>query len=266
MAAYLFAAIPAVPNASAAQSPSYLEYLQGIRQQNPARAVEKHSFLDRGTGFTGGVIVDDLLGEKCETCPCHIPQTPTAAKRKDGVEYVSGSITNLTALTRAMKGITAVYHTAAAYGNPPHGRFGNYTESPPYKVNVGGMKNILKACETSESVELLVYTSSMHTTFVPGKNQYDVDGYTVPYNEGHHDFYSKSKIEAEKLCLGYDKPGKLRTIAHAPVEFMLKRELLIPKIINMFYKYGNMYLFILTKTKFLNSRLFIIQARSSCRL
>eukprot|EP00944_MAST-04C_sp_MAST-4C-sp1_P009565 g9565.t1 len=240
MAAYLFAAMPTVPNAPATQSPAYLEYLQGIRQQNPARAVEKHSFLViGGTGFTGGVIVDDLLARNAKHVRVISRKLPIAAKRKDGVEYVSGSITNLTALTRAMKGITAVYHTAAAYGNPPHGRFGNYKESPPYKVNVGGMKNILKACETSESVELLVYTSSMHTTFVPGKNQYDVDGYTVPYNEGHHDFYSKSKIEAEKLCLGYDKPGKLRTIALRPSGIYGPQEnYFIPKIINMFYQYG----------------------------
>ena len=35
----------------------------------------------------------------------------------------------------------------------------------------------------------------MHTTFIPGLNQYDVDGYTVKYNENHHDFYSKSKLK-----------------------------------------------------------------------
>ena len=109
---------------------------------------------------------------------------------------------------------------------------------PLTKVNVGGMENILKACETSESVQLLVYTSSMHTTFVPGKNQYDVDGYTVPYNEGHHDFYSKSKIEAEKLCLGHDKPGKLRTIALRPSGIYGPQENYFIPIINMFYKYG----------------------------
>ena len=62
------------------------------------------------------------------------------------------------------------------------------------------MKNIIEACEDdSNSVELLVYTSSMHTTFIPGLNQYDVDGYTVKYNENHHDFYSKSKIDFAPL-------------------------------------------------------------------
>ena len=99
MAAYLFAAMPTVPNAPATQSPAYLEYLQGIRQQNPARAVEKHSFLViGGTGFTGGVIVDDLLARNAKHVRVISRKLPTAAKRKDGVEYVSGSITNLTAL------------------------------------------------------------------------------------------------------------------------------------------------------------------------
>ena len=233
---------PYIPTGPTKHSPKYLKLVQHLRDENPIPSIEKHSFLViGGTGFTGGVIVDDLLARNAKFIRVISRNYPKESKRKVGVEYFKGSITDLKALKMAMKDITIVYHTAAAYGNPPHGRFGVYKESPPYKVNVGGMKNIIEACEDdSNSVELLVYTSSMHTTFIPGLNQYDVDGYTVKYNENHHDFYSKSKIEAEKLCLSHDNPGgKLRTIALRPSGIYGPLEnYFIPKIINMFYIYG----------------------------
>jgi sterol-4alpha-carboxylate 3-dehydrogenase (decarboxylating) len=239
---YIYLAKPAIPNGPTSHSKQYLNLVQNIREKYPIPAIEKHSFLViGGTGFTGGVIVDDLIARKAKHVRVISRNLPKEAKRKAGVEYVTGSITNLDALKKAMKDITIVYHTAAAYGNPPHGRFGDYEESPPYKVNVGGMKNIIEACEDeSNTVRLLVYTSSMHTTFIPGFNQFDVDGYTVKYNENHHDFYSKSKIEAEKICLSHDNPGgKLRTIALRPSGIYGPQEnYFIPKIINMFYTYG----------------------------
>ena len=44
---------------------------------------------------------------------------------------------------------------------------------------------------------------------------------------------------SRKLCLGHDKPGKLRTIALRPSGIYGPQEnYFIPKIINMFYKYG----------------------------
>ena len=41
-----------------------------------------------------------------------------------GVTYIKGDVTDKASLTKAMKGVTAVFHTAAHYGSPPFGMMG----------------------------------------------------------------------------------------------------------------------------------------------
>ena len=235
---------PSLPTKPAPHSPEYLAHLNSLRERTEkevGQSIQSRSFLViGGTGFTGGVLVDDLIARKAKSVRVLSRRLPKGDAQKKGVEFLAGSMTDVATLKKAMENVDVVFHTAAAYGTPPNGRFGPYENSAPKKVNVGGMAAILEACKSSPSVNLLVFTSSMHTTFDPDKDQIGVKE-SAPYHWNAVDHYSRSKIEAEKLCLDADSnaPNGLRTIALRPSGIYGPQEnFFIPKILDIFYKYG----------------------------
>ena len=237
-----FVTRPKLPTGPAPHSPEYLHFLDKLRAETNGQigdSIKTRTFLIiGGTGYTGGVLVDDLLGRGAKGVKVLSRRKPKAEDAKSGVQYMSGSILDLGSLNSAMVGVDVVFHTAAAYGSPPNGKFGDYQSSAPKRVNVNGMKNVLKACNEN-NVELLVFTSSMHTTFRPDKDLINVREDTLSYFEEHESHYSRSKTEAEQLCLAGNTNTKLRTVALRPSGIYGPQEnFFIPKIFDLFYQYG----------------------------
>ncbi len=151
-----------------------------------------------GTGFLGSHLVDDLLARGAEEVRV-LCRTPPAADpgRDPRLTFVTGSVTDRETTREACAEIHAVFHCAAAYGNPPFGRLGR--ADGLYEVNVEGTGNILAAA-AARSVGQLVFTSSMAVVFEP-RDRLGVDE-DAPYASGPHlDHYTRSKIAAERMVL-----------------------------------------------------------------
>lgn len=130
--------------------------------------------------------------------PCPVP----------GVESVVGDLRNPEDVVKALNGIAVVFHVATA---APTGE--NATNKALMTaVNVDGTANLIDACKSC-GVDKLIYTSSASVVF-SGKALVNVDE-TLPYAEPPQDYYTKTKLEAEKLVLQANSQ-KLATCALRP--------------------------------------------------
>ncbi len=161
--------------------------------------IEASSFLViGGTGFLGTYLVEDLLarGAREVRILCRTP--PSDDDRRDQrVSFRTGSVTDRSVVASACHGVDAVFHTAAAYGTPNFGRFGQGTAV--YDVNVGGVDNVIAGCRV-QRVPMLVYTSSCNVIF-DGRDRVDATEDTPYASATAVDHYSRSKILAEGLVL-----------------------------------------------------------------
>lgn len=80
-------------------------------------------------------------------------------------------------------------------------------------VNVGGTKNVISACANNR-VNTLIFTSSASVVF-DGRDLDGVDE-SKAYAQRPMDYYTATKIEAEKLILAAHAPPSLSTIALRP--------------------------------------------------
>ena len=107
-----------------------------------------------------------------------------------GVEIVTGDVTDMASLTRALEGADVVYHLAGVISLLRN-------ESPLVeKINIQGTRNVIEACRSSH-VKRLVHFSSIHAI-----NPEPLD---VPVDENHpliqgHRYppYDLSKAEAQR--------------------------------------------------------------------
>lgn len=187
--------------------PDFATRLAGIRTETPDAdgGVADRRFLSvGGTGFLGRYLVEELLARGaaevrilCRTPPTDDPD------RDPRLTFATGSVADAEVARRACENVDVVFHSAAAYGNPPFGRLGPGTAL--YDINVGGVRNILAGAREA-GVRQLVYTSSTNVVF-DGTDKLDVTE-AEPYAQGRKlDHYSRSKIAAEKLVLAANGDG-----------------------------------------------------------
>jgi sterol-4alpha-carboxylate 3-dehydrogenase (decarboxylating) len=195
--------------------PAFAARLAGLRRQTAGvdPAVEGRRFLlVGGTGFLGRYLVEEVLARGAQEARILCRTPPVDNPRRDPrITFATGSVADPEVVHGACQKIDVVFHSAAAYGDPPFGRFG--AGSQVLATNVGGVQNMLAACR-ARGVRSLIYTSSVNVIF-DGRDRLDADEQT-PYPGGVRlDHYSRSKIQAEKLVLGADGDG-LRTCVLRP--------------------------------------------------
>lgn len=120
---------------------------------------------------------------------------PYAQSPNDHLEICAGDIRDFDAVSRAMKGLDAVFHLAALIGIPY-----SYVSPLAYvKTNVEGTYNVLQAARES-GVSRVVHTS---TSEIYGTAQY------VPIDERHpvnpQSPYAASKASADFLALSFHR-------------------------------------------------------------
>ena len=120
---------------------------------------------------------------------------PYAASPNDNLEICTGDIRDFDAVSRAMKGVDAVFHLAALIGIPY-----SYVSPLAYvKTNVEGTYNVLQAAREN-GVSRVVHTS---TSEIYGTAQY------VPIDEKHpvnpQSPYAASKASADFLALSFHR-------------------------------------------------------------
>ncbi len=107
------------------------------------------------TGHIGNVLVRKLL-EEGEKVRVFLPPSESVAPFDgESIEIAVGDIRNFHEVERALKGADYVFHLAGIISITPG------KEKIMYDINVGGTRNIVKACLKND-IKRLIYTSSIH--------------------------------------------------------------------------------------------------------
>ena len=134
-----------------------------------------------GSGFIGSWLVSELLKQGHE--PLIFDKEPSKL-HPDRV--IRGDVRDLKALTDAIQGQDAVFHLAAEHRDDVRPLF-LYDE-----VNVGGARNVVRACQTC-GCKKIIFTSSVAVYPLNFGNPSE-DTPPAPFNE-----YGRSKLQAEKV-------------------------------------------------------------------
>jgi len=152
-----------------------------------------------GTGFIGSHVVRALLHEGYDVRVLHLPGDKMLNLKGLQLERLTGDITDIRAVERAISGCQRVFHVAALYAI--------WLRRPEklLEVNVEGTRNVLEAA-AQHGVEKVVYTSSIA---VFGGQGLDKDATEKsPFRLGQTgDLYSISKYSAHQVALSYAKRG-----------------------------------------------------------
>jgi len=148
------------------------------------------------TGNIGRYVIQELLQRNIYTI--RVLALGTAEERKwlssyqENIEIVWGDIRNIEVVKKAVQDTTAVIHLAAII--PPLA-----DEQPQLAeaVNVGGMKNILKAVEITNSSPRFLFCSSVSIYGDRVSNPCIKVGDPIQPSVGDH--YATTKVEAEEL-------------------------------------------------------------------
>ncbi|XP_027354741.1 uncharacterized protein LOC113864806 [Abrus precatorius] len=144
------------------------------------------------SGYLGGRLCHALLRQGYSVRAL-VRSTSDISGLPPHLEIVCGDITDYASLLAACSSCSVVFHVAALVEPwlPDPSRF--------FSVNVGGLKNVLKAVKEGHTVEKLIYTSSF---FALGPT----DGGLADENQVHHEKYfcteyERSKVAADKIAM-----------------------------------------------------------------
>ncbi len=167
---------------------------------------EKISLVTGATGHIGYALLKELVdsGEKVRIL------IRKDSKQFDGIECekVYGDVTDLDALLKAFEGVDVVYHLAGIID------INADQEDMIWSVNVGGTKNVVKACQ-EKGVRRLVYASSVDAFPPLPDNQVmtELDHFDVDVLDGT---YAKTKATATQFVLDEVKAGRLDAVITHP--------------------------------------------------
>ena len=147
-------------------------------------------FVTGGTGFIGSHLIDSLIEKNHEVVALLRKSSNVQYLQGHEVELVYGDITEKNSIK--LNNIDVVFHLAGILGG------WNIPEKKYWDVNLDGTRNMLDAC-LNKNIKQFVYLS---TAGVLGPNVKNADE-SFPYNPSN--IYEKTKAEAEKLVLEYNK-------------------------------------------------------------
>jgi nucleoside-diphosphate-sugar epimerase len=167
------------------------------------------NLITGATGLLGSHIVEKL---------CQAGQPVRAIVRQGSdwvlpdsckVEKVPGDITDLQSLRQAMKGVSTVYHAAAQVGDwGPWSRF--------VAVTIQGTENMIQAAKEA-GVQRFLHVSSISSYGHPDGEGLVLDE-SAPLGVNLHkwSYYSRAKVEAEKLVRAAHERGELAVTVVKP--------------------------------------------------
>ena len=157
------------------------------------------------SGFTGSVLCQALKRKGYHIKALIRPTSDVQNLKKLDVELIEGDLAAPLTLMGKMKGVDRVFHIAALYRQEgvPREMF--------FKVNVEGTRALLEE-SCSSGVKRFIHCS---TVGVQGEIKNPPATESTPYNPGDH--YQESKMEGERLALGYFQNHKLDCVVVRPV-------------------------------------------------
>lgn len=163
----------------------------------PAQGTAFRSWMvTGGSGFLGQAVVRRLLGLGCKVRVLDV--APMPAEWQGKVEFVEGDVRDAAAVERAVAGIEAVCHGAAAL---PILRDSKVIHA----INVDGTRNVLEAA-VKHGVKAVVHISTTAVYGLHKEHPILESNRLIPVGP-----YGESKVEAEKVCESF------RDRLHVPV-------------------------------------------------
>lgn len=139
-----------------------------------------------GTGFVGSAFCH-FLSSQGHCCTCFDLNEPSN-ELNNKIKFIQGDVRDVAALNKAMAGIDAVIHLAAA-----HHDFG-ISEQTFQDVNVGGMTNVCDSMQQNGVKKLCFFS----TVALYGKQDSPPTEATAPQPNSP---YGATKFAAEKVCI-----------------------------------------------------------------
>lgn len=154
------------------------------------------------TGLLGSHIVEKLRQQGRDVRVLVRPTSDTSFLDTLGVDKAIGDVTEPDSLKSAMEGVETVYHSAA--------RVGDWGPWPEFvAITIDGTSNMLQAARDA-GVGRFLHISSISAYGHPNGEGMVVDE-TAPLGQKLHkwSYYSRAKVEAEKLAWEYHQRGEV---------------------------------------------------------
>lgn len=146
------------------------------------------------TGFVGGHLVKRLINDGYSVRAL-VRKGRDISRFDRGVEIAYGDITESDSLDNAVRNVDVVYHLAAMV------KEAGVPDSQFWKVNVEGTRNLLEVSHNL-GIKRFIHVS---TCGVHGDIKNPPASEDYPFNP--EDIYQKTKIESEKISVGFVKKG-----------------------------------------------------------
>lgn len=149
-------------------------------------------FVTGGTGFIGSHLIDELLKKNYEVKALVRKNSSTKWLNGKPVEFVEGDLFTDEVLIKAVSNVDFVYHVGGV-------TFAKKKEDF-YRGNVDATKSLLEACvKYNPGLKKFIHVSSQAAV---GPS---FDGKPIDETRDYHPLttYGRSKVEAEKLVIGY---------------------------------------------------------------
>jgi len=160
------------------------------------------------TGLLGSHIVEQLRKRGQPVRALVRPGSDRSWLETQGVEFSTGDVTDLASLERACGGCDVVYHSAARVGD-----WGPWEDFQ--RITIDGTNNVVEAAAAS-GVRRLMHVSSISTYGYHTRDITVDESYELGYKVYRWAYYTRSKIEAERIVWDAHRQGRLELTVIRP--------------------------------------------------
>ncbi|OJW21685.1 MAG: epimerase [Planctomycetales bacterium 71-10] len=200
------------------------------RPETPRRAL-----VTGATGLLGSHLVERLRARGDRVRALVRPSSDTAFLDAIGVEPARGDLLDVPAVERALDGVDVVYHCAAKVGD-----WGSWSE---FQVGCIDATRTLAEAAARAGVSRFVHVSSTSAYGHPRDREEPIaEGHPLGENIWPLDYYTRSKVDCERLLWGLSDAGRLPLTVIRPSWIFGERDrTTIPRMIRE-YRWGRVSL------------------------
>ena len=160
------------------------------------------SLVTGATGLLGSHIVEQLVKRGRRVRALVRPSANVSFLQSQGIELVEGDLTDPASLNKACQGVDLVYHAAAQVGD--WGPWSQFVE-----ITINGTKRLIDAAAAAKVKRFLHISSISVYGHVDGKGLVFDEAAELGQKLYRWSYYSRSKVEAEKLVWQAHREGRI---------------------------------------------------------
>ena len=190
---------------------------------NPSDVI---AFVTGGTGLLGSHIAEQLRLRGVAVRALCRDGSDTRFLKSIGADIVSGDLNDATALERGCAGADVVYHAAARVGD-----WGPWEEFVRFSID--GTRLLIDAASNARVHRFLHISSISVYGHVNGEGKIFDETAPLGVNLGKWSYYSRAKVEAERLIWAAHKSGRIRaTVIRPSWMYGLRDRATMPRLVD----------------------------------